>query len=69
LGNLYILLILLLALLLGYGMHKLIRKFLNPKTSVNHLFLFFLAHFVGIFILVFLVNLIVLKFARFLFQA
>jgi len=60
--------ILILALVLGYGMHKLIRRFIDPKTSVNHLFLFFLAHFTGIFILVFLVNLLVLKFARFLFQ-
>jgi len=50
-------------------MHKLIRRLINPKSSVNHLFLFFLAHFVGIFILVFLVNLLVLKLARFLFQA
>lgn len=68
-GNLAILIILVLAILLGYAMHKLIRRFINPKISVNHLFLFFLAHFVGIFILVFLVNLLVLKFARFLFQA
>ncbi|MBC7937846.1 MAG: hypothetical protein H7Y86_21065 [Rhizobacter sp.] len=67
-GKLFILLTLIGALLMGYGMHKLIRKFINPKTSVNHLFLFFLAHFVGIFTLVFLVNLLVLKFARFLFQ-
>ncbi|RYD74914.1 MAG: hypothetical protein EOP53_17415 [Sphingobacteriales bacterium] len=68
-GKLAILLVLILALMLGYAMHKLIRRFINPKTSVNHLFLFFLAHFVGIFIMVFLINLIVLKFAGFLFQS
>jgi len=66
LANLAILGILVVALLLGYGLHKLIRRFINPKTSVNHMFLFFLAHFVGMFMLVFLIGLLVLKFARFL---
>ena len=65
-ANLAILGILVVALLLGYGLHKLIRRFINPKTSVNHMFLFFLAHFVGMFMLVFLIGLLVLKFARFL---
>ncbi|MFT3981966.1 MAG: hypothetical protein QM687_15980 [Ferruginibacter sp.] len=67
--KLAILLILILALLLGYAMHKLIRRFINPRLSVNHLFLFFLAHFIGIFILCFMLSIIVLKFARFLFPA
>ncbi|MEI2750682.1 MAG: hypothetical protein V9E88_18250 [Ferruginibacter sp.] len=40
-----ILLIVLLFILLGYGAHRLIKKYINPKASVNHLFLYFLAHF------------------------
>ncbi len=57
-----------LLILLGYAMHKLIRRFINPKQSLNHLFLFFLAHFVGIFILSFLVNLVIIKLSGFLIQ-
>ncbi len=63
-----ILLVLILVILLGYGMNRLIRKFINPKQSLNHLFLFFLAHFVGIFFLSLFVNLLILKFGRFLFR-
>ena len=63
-----LLLVVVLLIVLGYGMHKLIRRFINPKQSLNHLFLFFLAHFVGIFMLSFFVNLLIIKFGRFLFR-
>lgn len=63
-----LLVVLVLLIVLGYGMHKLIRRFINPKQSLNHLFLFFLAHFIGIFILSFFVNLLIIKFAGFLFR-
>lgn len=63
-----ILIVLLLFIGLGYAMHKLIRRFVNPKQSLNHLFLYFLAHFVGIFILSFLINLLLLKFSGFLIR-
>jgi hypothetical protein len=66
--KLTILVVVVLLLVLGYGMHKLIRRFINPKLSLNHLFLFFLAHFVGIFMLSFFVNLLIIKFGRFLFR-
>jgi len=63
-----ILIVLVLFITFGYAMHKLIRRFVNPKQSLNHLFLFFLAHFVGIFILSFLINLMMLKFSGFLIR-
>jgi len=69
LGKAVIILILILALLLGYGLHKLIRRFINPRLSVNHLFLFFMAHFIGIFILCFIISIIVIKLKGFLFAA
>lgn len=53
----------------GYAFHKLIRVFINPAASVNHKFLYFIAHFIGIFILSFLVNLFILKTASFWFAA
>jgi hypothetical protein len=62
-----LLLILLISLLLGYGMHKLIRRLINPRSSVNHLFLFFLAHFIGILTLCFFISLLIIKFKGFLF--
>lgn len=68
-GKLAIIIILVAVLLLAYGTHKLIRRFINPRTSANHLFLFFLAHFVAIFILVFFINLLIIKFSGFLFPA
>ncbi|RYF89404.1 MAG: hypothetical protein EOO03_06130 [Chitinophagaceae bacterium] len=63
-----ILVVLLLFISLGYLMHKLIRRFINPRQSVSHMFLFFLAHFVGIFILSFIINLLVLRFSGFLIR-
>jgi hypothetical protein len=50
-------------------MHKLIKRFIDPRASLNHLFLFFMAHFIGIFMLCFLIGLIVIKFKGFLFPA
>ena len=64
-----ILIVLVQFIAFGYAMHKLIRRFINPKQSLNHLFLFFLAHFVGIFILSFLINLLLLKFSGFLVRS
>ena len=63
-----ILILVVIFVLLGYGAHKLIRKLINPKASVNHLFLYFLAHFLSIFLLAFLVNFIVLHFSKYLFH-
>ncbi|MFZ1529363.1 MAG: hypothetical protein WAT19_11455 [Ferruginibacter sp.] len=63
-----ILLILILTLLLGYGMHKLIRRFINPKQSPGHMFLFFMAHFTGIFVLSVIINFLLLRFSSFLFH-
>lgn len=61
--------VILLSLLLGYGMHRLIKKYINPRLSVNHLFLYFIAHFVGVFFLSFLIAVVVIKNARFLFRS
>ncbi|MEO7445935.1 MAG: hypothetical protein ABIT96_13470 [Ferruginibacter sp.] len=61
--------ILIFILFLGYSMHKLIKKFINPRDSASHALLFFLAHFIGIFILAFITSLAILKLGRFLIQA
>lgn len=61
--------VILLSLLLGYGMHRLIKKYINPRLSVNHMFLYFIAHFVGVFFLSFLIAVVVIKNARFLFRS
>ncbi|MCP9750245.1 hypothetical protein [Ferruginibacter sp. HRS2-29] len=63
-----ILAVLILVLVLGYGAHMLIKKFINPRASLNHLFLFFLAHFIAIFTLAFLVNFFILHFSKYLFH-
>jgi uncharacterized membrane protein len=62
------LLILVLVIFCGYALHKLIRRFINPKQSASHLFLFFIAHFVGVFLLSFFLNLVLLKFSGFFLQ-
>jgi uncharacterized membrane protein len=64
-----VLIVLVLFIVLGYAMHKLIRRFVNPRQSLNHMFLFFLAHFIGIFILSFVINLLLLKFSGFLIRS
>jgi hypothetical protein len=67
-NKLTLLLVVILLIVLGYAMHKLIRAFINPKQSLNHLFLFFLAHFVGLCMVCLFVNLLMIKFGRFLFR-
>jgi uncharacterized membrane protein len=65
--RLKLLLLILIIAITGYALHKLIRAFINPGASVNHKFLYFIAHFIGIFVLSFLVNLFLLKTASFWF--
>jgi len=67
LHKLYILFIIVFVLLLGYAVHKVIKRFIDPRKSVNHLFLYFLFHFIAVFILVFLVDFFILKFSATLF--
>jgi len=62
-------LLVLIIIIVAYALHKLIRVFINPATSVNHKFLYFIAHFIGIFVLSFIVNLFLLKTASFWFTA
>ncbi|HMT97460.1 MAG TPA: hypothetical protein PKC62_12285 [Ferruginibacter sp.] len=54
-------LVLLVALALGYGVHKVIRHFINPRQTPAHFILYLLAHLIAVFTLSFLVNIFVLK--------
>lgn len=67
--KLLLLLVMICVLLLAYGLHKLIRKFIDPKASANHAFLFFIAHFIGVFILAFITSLAIIQFRSFLFPS
>lgn len=53
----FIILTLVVSGLIGYIMHKIIARFIKPRQSVAHLFLYLFAHFISIFLVIFVVAL------------
>lgn len=66
--DIIILLIVLLSCLAAYGMHIGLKKIIDPKRSLVHLFTFMAAHVGGIFIILFLLNYLLLKYRFWLFN-
>jgi hypothetical protein len=66
--KLLLLLIFIIALGAAYGSHLLWKKLIDPRKNFGSLLLYFAAHFGSIFLITFLVNLVILKMANFLFR-
>lgn len=66
--KLIILLIIGIAALAGYWLHLQWKKMINPRKSFGYFILYMLLHFASIFLLIFLINLIMIRNANFLFN-
>ena len=63
-----VVLILIISCILAYIVHLLLKKYVDPRRSLGHLLFYMLAHFAGIFMILFLLNYLLLRYRSLLFQ-